>query len=266
MKRYSGLTLAEIVVSLSIFSLVGILLAAALGGSGDVWRSVSSSTTVQTNLGRGRDWLSRDLKQSSYDSVESQAALSSLGAIDGDVVWFLSARDPVTDEFVRKSDGTPFWQRNILYYLVVPTNHSAVFGVACSGSGDADGYEEQCPHKVLVRKVIDNGPPTDPTDETTEETPIDPGDVANYLTRPSGFDTSGMSGESGLQDISLPATSLLSFRVQLAPDPQWPGEVRLSLSSVAEEAARREVPIGQTPLSESRHTSNFEFSVFPEVP
>lgn len=266
MKRPAALTLVEIIVGFSIFSIIGVLLAAALSGSGDIWRTVSSSTNVQTNLGRGRERLTRDLKQSSFDSVMRQAALSSLGPIDGDVVWFLSARDPATEEFMRKSDGTPFWQKNIVYYLVVPTNHAAVFDVACTGAADVDGYEEQCPHKVLIRKVIDNGPLTDPTDETTEETPIDPGDITNYLTRPNGFDTSAMSGEAGLEDISLPATSLLSFRVQLAPDPQWPGEVRISLHSVAEESAAREIAIGQTPLSRSRHTSNLDFSVFPEIP
>jgi type II secretory pathway pseudopilin PulG len=265
-RRRSAFTLVEIIITLSIFTLIGVLLATAFLGAGDIWRRVSSSTKVQTDLGRGRDRVNRDLKETSFDSVYRQAALSSLGAVDGDAVSFLSARDPATDEFVRKSDGTPLWQRNILYYLVVPSNHAGTFGTTCSGAADANGYEEQCPHKVLVRKVIDYGPPTDPTDESTEEAPMDPADLPNYLTRPSGFDTSGMNGEPGLEDVSLPATNLLGFQVQLSPDPRWPGEVKLTLKSVAEESAQREVSIGQTPLSQSTHTSSVEFSVFPEVP
>ena len=55
------------------------------------------------------------------------------GAPDGKAIWFLSARDPATGKFARGPEGEPFWQRNLLYYLVVPQQHLALFGAQLCG-------------------------------------------------------------------------------------------------------------------------------------
>lgn len=258
-----GITLLELIVSVSIFSLVGLMLAAAFSAATNTWRSTSASSDAQLALNKARDDLVRDLQNTSFASVRVAGGATTLGPPDGDVVWFLSAIDPSTGNYMRRSDGSPFWQRNILYYSIVPDNHSALFGYTCSGGADVDGYENQCPHKVLVRKVIDGGGATDPNDETTEETPLTASEASSYLTRPNGYDTSSMLAESGMTDVSLPSTNLLTFRVQLAPEPAWQREVRVELGSVSILTAGREVRIGSTPLSTTRFYRNLTLSVFP---
>lgn len=264
--RRRGVTLLELVVGFTLFSVVGLLLVGAFFYSTKAWRGLSGSSSAQLALRKGQTVLQRDLRRTSYASVRVAPSTASLGIADGDAVWFLSAIDPVTGEFMRKSDGTPFWQRNILYYITVPNNHNSVFGTACSGGADAQGYEVQCPHKVLIRKVLDSGTVTDPTDESTEEQPMAAADITPYLTRPNGTDVSAMTGEVGLSSVNIAASGLLSFRVQLAPDPQYDNEVRMRLLACAIEAARREVAVGTVPLSGNRFTLDYSLSVFPTTP
>lgn len=264
--RRRGFTILELVVSLGIFGIIGLIFAVSLSGAADAWRNVSGSSDSQISLTKARNQLVRDLETTSFETVNVATGLTSLGFQDGTLIWFLSAEDPVTGEFMRTSTGTPFWQRNVLYYTAVPTNHGALFGLVCSGGGDANGFEVQCPHKVLVRKVVDGGGVTDPTDESTIELPLTPAEAVTYLSRPSGFDTTGMMGEPGITEVTLPSTNLLSMQVQLAPDLEWPNEVRVNLSSVALLNAQREVAIGKTPLNESRFTTNVELQVFPGLP
>jgi len=261
-----GLTLIELVVTVALFSLVGLLLAASFTGATTIWRSTSASTDSQLALTKPRDDLTRDLQSTSFSTVQVTAGPSSLGYVDGDALWFLSAVDPATGRFMRKVDGTPFWQRNILYYSVVPNDHTGLFGYTCTGGSDGSGYDVQCPHKVLLRKVIDKGSPTDPTDESTEEELLTPGEVTAYLTRPNRFDTSSMLGEAGLSDVSMPTNSLLLFRCQLAPQPQWPREVRVELGAVSLATAAREVNIGSVPLSNTRFYNLQVLSLFPSLP
>jgi type II secretory pathway pseudopilin PulG len=261
-----GLTLIELIVSISLFSLVGLLLAGSFVVAAGVWRTTSASTDSQRALTKAQDDLDRDLKRTSFASVRTALGPSSLGSPDGDAIWFLSAVDPATGDFMRKVDGTPFWQRNILYYTVVPNNHPTLFGFTCSGGANADGYEVQCPHKVLVRKVIDDGVTTDLADESTVETSIAASAISTYLTRPSGYDTSAMLGESGVSDVSLPSTNLLTFRAQVAPDPEWQREVRLELGAISILTAGREIQIGSVPLDGTRFYSEVLLSIFPELP
>jgi type II secretory pathway pseudopilin PulG len=262
-----GLTLTEVIVSMTLFSVVGLLLAVSFTSATAIWRTTSASTSSQMALSKARDDLTRDVQRTSFSTVRISNGPSSLGAVDGDAIWFLSAIDPVSGQMMRKVDGTPFWQRNILYYSVVPNNHATLLGFSCSGGADADGYEVQCPHKVLIRKVIDSGPATDPTDESTEETILTSADVSGtYLTRPNGYNTSNMLSESGVDETSLPSTNLLTFRAQLAPDPQWQREVRLELGAVSIGSAQTEVAIGSSPLDGTRFYSDLILSLFPGLP
>lgn len=253
-------------VAFGLFSMVGLMLAVSFAGAGNVWRNVSGSTDAQLSLRKARGWLDRDLKRTSFSSIGEAAGMNTLGAEDGSLIWFLSAVDPVTGEFMRTSTGEPFWQRNIIYYLAVPQNHVTLFGFTCSGGADANGFEVQCPHKVLIRKVVDGGGATDPLDETTIEQPLTPTEAAGYLSRPIGFDTSAMNSEPGVTDVSIAATNLLSMQVELAPDARWEREVRIDLLSVAILSAQREVRIGQNPMNASRFTTAVELQIFPGLP
>jgi hypothetical protein len=253
-------------VSFSLFTLIGVTLSLAFVKSAEVWRNVSNSSDSALNLRKARTLLTPDLQRTSFANIRTLTGPTSLGPIDGDAICFLSAVDPATGLAVRKSDGTLFWQRNILYYLVVPDNHSATFGVDCTGSADANGYEENCPHKILIRKIIDAGTPTDPADEATEEVLLTTSQISTYLTRPTGFNTSNMNGEPGLADIRLAANFLLTFRADLAPDTQWQREVRILCSAVKIRTAERELSIGNTPLSQTKFVRVLRLSLFPGLP
>ena len=261
-----GVTLIELVVAFGLFSLIGLILALAFRASTEVYRNVDGATDARTVLGKAEASLLRDLERTGFRSIRVRQGSNSLGPIDGDAVWFLSAINPATGEYMRKPDGSPFWQTNILYYTSVPSGHAALVGVNCSGGSNAEGYEVNCPHKVLIRKVIDEASETtDPTNSSTEEILIDASDIGNYLTRINGYDATAFS-EAGLLDSSLPATNLLTFRVQLAPDSRAEREVSIQLGAVSTKTAQREVPIGQTALDQSRHLSTRVFSVFPKLP
>ncbi len=261
-----GVTLPEVLVAFALFSILGVILVYAFNRAGHVYRAVSGSTDSQTILARAQASLSRDVKRTEFDSVGVRPASSSLGAVDGDVVWFLSAVDPSTRELYRKRDGTPFWCCNILYYAAVPDNHFALVGYNCTGGADADGYEVQCPHKVLIRKVIDDGAAFDSNDESTEERPLSSAQALGLASRPNGHDLSAMGAEPGLLQATIVAANLLTFRGQLAPAPEWPTEVRIELEAVSISTAQRELNLGSVPLANHRLTTHLTLPLFPGLP
>ncbi|MFA5504636.1 MAG: hypothetical protein WC314_11725 [Vulcanimicrobiota bacterium] len=256
--KTSGITVAELAVGFTVFGILMSLLAVAFISSRTIWERASSSSTTQLGLRKGFVSIAQDLQGTDFSSVRVATGPISLTGWDGDVLWFRSAVDPTTGEIVRTADGHPLWQRNIIYYSVVPNQHLDLYGFLCRGSADLSGYESQCPHKILVRKVVDNPPATGPGDPPEEVL----SDVTPYLTRPAGLAPSG-TAQAGLEDVSFESRGLLSFRAELAPNPQWPGEVRLQLSAAREEEARRSVAIGQASLEQ--YTDRFSFSIFPPV-
>ncbi|MBI3927342.1 MAG: type II secretion system protein [Armatimonadetes bacterium] len=257
-------TLLESVIGLGIFVLLLIVLATMMTGGTALWRDLESSADANLNLRNLAVRLRQDLARTSFQELATTTVPGG-GAHHGDAVWFLSAVDPATGEFMRKSDGTPFWQRNLLYYSVVPNGHSELYGYACAGGADSDGYDDRCPHKMLICKQIDSGVPTVITDETSQESLIPAGQIANYLTAPDGFDVSGMSGEPGLELTQVVARALVTFRVFPAPG-SWGNEVRVDARAVQIRSAEKSVAIGQSPLGEGKFTTQLEFSVAPENP
>lgn len=260
-----GFTLLEVLTGFWIMAMIGGLLLLALRSGTRLWIGVSSGNSAETQLRKALFALQDDLGRTAFSAVERTEGLHTLAAADGDALWCLSPVDPITAESLRKGDGTPFWQRNILYYLVVPLGHDQLAGHTCIGGDDGNGYDDRCPHKVLVRKVIDHGSPTDPADQSTEETLISPEDIRGYLTRPQGYELSSMS-EPGLETAQIQARNLLYFRVQLAPAGEYPREIRIDLRAVELDAARRRLQIGATSLGESSFTLSRLISVFPRLP
>ena len=266
MRSERGVTLAELLIGFALFAIVGVFLAFAFSSATDVWRGVSGDTDAQTTINKARFHLSNDLRRTSFATVSIGRGTHSLGPTDSDVVWFLSAVDPATGAFLRKSDGTPFWQKNILYYAAVPNNHTLLYGFACTGGPDTEGYDEHCPHKILIRKVIDKDTATDPNDETTEETLLLPSDISTYLTRTDQLDSSAMNSEPGVSEHKIVTTGILGFRADKSPDPRWPDEVQVRLQSTALLSAQRELSIGNTPLSETRFTLDVTLPLYPNMP
>ena len=223
---------------------------------------IASGDSARLELRKAKNALERDLSVSNPTVLNRSPVPTSLGGgPDGEALWFLSPVDPATKQMMRKQDGTPFWQRNVLYYLVVPNNHDSVFGISCTGgTGAGPGYDDVCPHKVLIRKVIDGGTVTDPSDESTEEALLP--DVSTYLTRPDGFSVASMA-EPGLGETHLVAKDLLTFSSVLAPPPSNRStELAVDLRAVAIADARREIDLGSRPLNQSPYTRQAPLSIF----
>jgi hypothetical protein len=229
------------------------MLASSMGVGSRVWTRVSGTSTFQLELRKAQRALHDELSRGAFSEIRTRRTPASLagGGFDGDAVWMLSARDPVTGQFMRKTDGTPFWQRNVIFYPAVPLNDP------CPGGADADGYDDRCPHKVLVEKVVDRNPATVPGDESSEETLLTPAEVVAHLTRPNG---------SSVQGGSLRAQGLLTCRLQLAPRPEYPREVRVDLRAVSVVEARKKVALGTAPLGSGPYTTQNLFSAFPALP
>ncbi len=260
--RNRGLTIAELLIGFAVFTGLMVILAAATRMGSTVWGRASASSDSQLELRKAYVSIYRDLKSTMFEDVRVGPGPSSLAGKDGDALWFLSPVDPATGESLRTHRGRPYWQRNILYYLTVPEQHQQTFGLTCAGGQDTDGYEDRCPHKVLIRKVIDTVPPPEPDEFGVihEEPEEILNDVVPYLSRPSGYNLSSMS-EAGLEDATIVAVNILSFRAQIEPDPRWPGEIHLELRAAAVDSGRRHLRIGVDSLEEA--TQTFTFSVFP---
>ncbi|MCE7872127.1 hypothetical protein DYH09_17340 [bacterium CPR1] len=255
-------SLTELVVVFGIFSLLLMVAGVLFNESRSTLRRTSGIDTCMRELRKARAAVERDLVLARPGALSRSFVGDSLGGggRDGEALWFLSPIDPATGEVVRKQDGTPFWQRNVLYYLVVPQNHNNTFGQICAGGAGANGYDDRCPHKVLIRKEIDSGPPTLPTDETTEETLLN--NVAPYLTRPNGFDLTAMA-EAGLGEKKIVASFLLGFESFSAPPPAGlPVEVLVDVRAMSIEEARKEIRVGSDPGYASRFTHQAPFSVY----
>lgn len=259
--RPRGFSLSELLIALSIFGVLLLLLGLSYAHAVYAWRRTSGRSLATSELGKARQALLEELPNAA--EIKTARVPPSLpgGGDDGDAVWFLSAVDPSTGLFKKKSDGTPFWQRNVLYYLVVPKGHDKLYGSSCGGGLGPDNYDDRCPHKMLVRKVIDSGPPTDPTDETSEEKILS--DVSSYLTSPQGFNTSAMLGESGVERAEVKAQSLLWMRISPTTSPAWSGEIEVDLRATSFSEARRVSAVGTAPLADSPLTTQYLFSVFP---
>ncbi len=263
----SGLSLLELVlvfgVMLVLFGLTHALLKFTIG----VWWRVNAGADAQQQIHRAHAHLERDLKgagfsleggRRSVDAVSRPAHLNSLAGSDGDVLWFLSALDPLSGEFQRMPDGSPFWQRNVIYYLVTPQELTE-FGFTGSGY-EADGYEVGCPHKVLLRICIDSGVPTSPSTEpeTSRERLLSPEEVFGLLQRPLDRRTMGMSGPT--HSVIPVAIDILSFRVDLIADLR---AVEIDLISAPIAEVRGLPNYGARDLSEEAATLHVKRLFFP---
>lgn len=252
------MTLLELMLGMGIFTAVMVVLVGLFNQSLAVWRTSSGSDTAMREMRKVRAALERDMALGRAAFVGRSQVADHLGGggLDGEALWFLSPVDPATGQIVRKSDGSAMWMRNILYYLVVPSNHDAVFGLHCVGGAAANGYDDRCPHKLLIRKVIDADGATVATDETTEEALI--ADITPYLTQPSGYDLTAMA-EPGLEDKRVAANSLLTF--SSAPGTVG-SEVAFDVRAMSIAEARRAIEVGKAPAWDSRFTLQSPFSVF----
>lgn len=202
--------------------------------------------------------MQKDLQPSNFAQTLLADVPPSLpgGGRDGMAIAMLTSAANGTGDMAVKAGGQPFYQRNIVYYLVVPQ------GDPCPGGADAQGYDDRCPHKMLIRKTIDSGAATTPTSPDSDEEQL-LGSLAPYLTRPLQRDLSGMNGEAGLVGVELVAAGLLQMRIERAPEANFPGEVRIMFRAFNPTRGLK-VAVGVDSLIGHDNTIEHPLSVFPK--
>jgi competence protein ComGC len=268
-----GFTVIETFIALAIFSGILVITTMLLKQAVWVWTSGDSREDAMIVLRKARTAVGRDLLRADLDLGEAGElhhdqvqTPSTLGGQDA--IWFLSAVGP-NEEFVRDEDGFPFWQRNILYYLAKPQGHDALYNIACA-SGSNPAGDDICPHKMLVRVVIDYPPATTPL--PLPPTPPGPGDVpevlipdteiGTYTVAPQGLDTSAIESLPGVEEVRIIATGMLWFKVRPAPGAPTAG-LELDMRATAIKEASKTLPVGSVPLLNVPNTSLSIFSLFP---
>lgn len=212
------------------------------------------------NLQMAQQELQRDLLGARREDVVVSDVPDQVGGggKTGQALLFRSAIDPDTGAFCQKRDGTPLWQKTILYYTAVPEEHDRLFGQACQGGSNPEGYDDVCPHKLLLRKVIDLPPETTPTSSEASAEPLllDP---TAYLTQPVSLSLREMSSEQGSVEARIVASGLLGFRASKG-DHQ---EVEIDLRALMIAEALKTVPVGTASLWESPLVLQRRFTVVP---
>ena len=229
--------------------------------AGKVYKRISGHEDGALQLKRASRFIYKDLLQAFYDHVKVEL-------VPGDqshAVGMLSAQggDDAKGGFIYDPDGAPLWQRNVIFYLAAPNSDT------CTMAVDANGLDDVCPHKTLIRKCVDVPPQNDPTDDPVGP-PKDPDlpeltlvSLQTYLTRPDGFSLSAMFGaEPDLTAAEIVATNLLYMKVEMTPDVNYPKEVRVELKAF-NQLSSRETKVGTVPLGNHAHTITHVISVFP---
>lgn len=256
MKR-RAFTLPEVLVTMTVGT---ILLAGGyfmINMASDTYRHISGHEDGALQMKKASRQMQVDLL-GSFSAATAVFPSPGPAGLSGDAVVMLSSRteDAADGPTCGTSEGAPYWQRNIIYYPARPT------GDSCAGGVNGDGYEDMCPHKVVIRKVVDSGAPTNPNLPVTNKEEL-LANIAPYLTQPAGLGVTGMLSEPGVTDVEIVATNLLTMRAEKDPDPNAPGEVKVTFQAFNEDVGSRTTAIGTTNLGNHAKTQTHVLSVFP---
>jgi hypothetical protein len=260
-KRARGHSLLEMTVAVACYSAIIIITMMLFRGAQDVFRRVSSNDRAARELRQAHVNISRDLCLSTPTGVAmTNVTVGGFGVV-GQALWFRSPYNPKEQKIARKPDGSALYQRNVLYYMTVPVNHDALYGQSCSPTAGPGNWNDRCPHKMLIRKVIDTGTPSTTIDQSAEE-PLIP-NISGYLSRPTG---TTIPGEAGVEERRVISQLLLHFSAVRSPAPNnFPREVAIDLRAVSIDEAKRIAKVGYDSfMSPARSTLVQEspFSVF----
>lgn len=259
----AAFSMVEVVLACALMSILMVVLGTALSQAQGAFRNASGTSDAADELRKCCSYLRQELIQTSATQVSSSNSTSSLGSPDGAAIWFLSNRGADGNaQFL--DDGSPFWQRNVLYYLVVPNNHAALFGWNCPGGAGPGPFarDDRCPHKVLIRKEIDSGPATDTSNPANIEALMSAADIVPYLTRPAGYSVVAMNAEPGVDNTRIVGRNLLTFDVTTTAA----GLIGIDTRAVSIARARTKISLGSVSLFDSPYTFHFGMSVSPSVP
>lgn len=273
--RRSAFTLIELLVTFACFSTILLVTTLLLRQSVNVWTSTNSHEDASMGLFKARRYLVRDLSETAIVSSNNKPLFRSMKVPDhlggGTAIWFLSARaDDGT--FQRNRDGTPYWQRNILYYIVIPSGHDSFFNNTCHVSPNPNG-DDYCPHKVLVRMVIDNPPITDPlptppsvippTTALEPEKLLTKDEIEPYLVAPYRYELSALGSLPNVDEVQIVATDLLWFNAGL-PNGLTGGEVKIDLRATAIGLAHQNFSVGDRSLYDAPFTEKNIFTILTQ--
>jgi hypothetical protein len=255
------MTLIELILSFGLFSLLLVILTLSLTDSSKMWLRVAGKADAEFQLRKAVMRMRQDLLATDISQIKVGTGTPS--------VWFLSnsappvlhgPNDSTTYVAQYNTDGTPRWQREILYYLIKPANHDAYAGMSCPGS-TSDSSDSVCPHKLLIREEIDQKAPagTDPTNAFVAQTLSDP---TTFLTAPTGTNVAPLVTGTVVKS-EVVAINLLSMNVTLGP-PADAREVIVDLRAVRLADAAHNIAIGTSDLSTSRYTTQYPLAAVPE--
>lgn len=139
-----GTTLLEIMLSLSIFSMISGLMFYIFFVSSGSWVKVRKGIEINESAQVLLSRIEREIRSSSFDSVEIMHYKISATPAPSDAISFLSAYDPNTRMTAYKEDeGEMNWRRYIIFYVeddpkIVPDGYYVLFsktvelGYCCS--------------------------------------------------------------------------------------------------------------------------------------
>lgn len=257
-----GFTLIEIIVASSLAVVIlgfGYLL---ISTASKAYHQVSGHDDGELQMKKLSRAMQKDLTESAFGGIMVAPVLDSSVRV-GDAISCLSFQSGSNADGAPCTNltGSPFWQRNVLYYLVRPQ------GDSCTVQAGVDGYEDNCPHKVAIRKIIDSGVSTKPLSQggvpaADSEQPLT--DLKPYLTKPTAqLSVQHMLGETKVTSVSVAAVNLLSLKIRLATDPNSPWEVETRILSYNRESNRQAFAVGKTALSPTDGLLAQGFSCFP---
>lgn len=254
-----GFSIPELLIVCGLFSIFSLVSYSLLNSGVKLWLSSESSRDVTEQLQKARAILQTDLKEASIDEIlVSRTAQPDESFETGDILNLLSPYNPELENMGRRHDGTALWQRNVLYYSAIIKEHDRVFPVNCPGQS----RQSVCPHKVLVRRVLDTGVRTRPQSPDKEvETLLPLRDLKAELLIPDNLTSSLESSDTRRSPIV--ALGLVQVRFEFPAVGGLPGEVRVKLQGFDVSQAGKNVLFNQD-LSKSPYTHTVDFSVFPD--
>lgn len=279
-----GYSILELLLVCGLFSGFMLSVQMILSVGAATWDRDGASGDTLIELQKAKGALNRELRETRFCYVRTaRSSRPTLRTEHGDVLWFLSAEDPETRQVTRDIDGSPFWRRNVLYYLTRASDHDETFGARCRG--------QRCPHQVLVRRVMRNSPyPGSPDvpaeDPMPEELMIRQDSIfADGVAAPLGPGLSGIAGTA--ESTEVVAKGLLLFWTELEPtdpvegaeeegddlppedpydptEPFYREEIQITLRGFNLDKAGQKVELGRESLENSPFTQTMKFSVFSE--
>ena len=252
------MTLIELTLVMGLLTLFLLVGYAMLKMADKVFHQVSGNEDASMQLKRAARMLQKDTIATNFVDMGATNVPAHLpgGALDGSAICMLSACQNGIGDMVTNDGGDTYWQRNILYYVIVPQ------GDPCQGGADAKGFDDRCPHKLLIRKIIDM-PPTTTNDlnPATEEVVLTPAGMVPFLTRPVGrVDISNLLGETNVTQVDLVARGMVTMQVRLAPN--YPNEVEITLTALNQDRGQK-LSIGVVPLTGRAELLTNQMSIFP---